>query len=132
VGGGETATGLGGERQRFANQESASAHAVAEGHAVEELGDDVGLTVVRADVEDGDHVRVGDRGGGARLALETLQAVGIGRDAIGQDLEGHVAAEAGVAAAVHLAHATGDTTSYGPRRSPGESMPKRLEDDRGF
>ena len=47
------------------------------------------------------------RRGGARLLLESMEAIGIGRDGRGQDLDGHVTPEPCVARAVHLAHAAG-------------------------
>jgi hypothetical protein len=42
-----------------------------------------------------------------RFALEPRQSLAIGCDTFGKDFEGNVAAERGVACAVHLAHAAG-------------------------
>ena len=58
-----------------------------------------------AEVVDGEDVRVFDAGERLGLALEAGQAVGVGGDRLGQDLDGHVAVQALVAGAVDLAHA---------------------------
>ena len=66
-------------------------------------------------------VRVIERGERLRLAVEARQTVGIERELGGQDLQGDVAPELGIAGAVHLAHsarADAGPTSYGPRRVP--------------
>jgi hypothetical protein len=106
VGGGEAASGLCGEGERLARREGATTQAGAERRAVEDLRDDEGASVLGADVEDGDDVDVRESGGGPRLALEALQATVVARDSFGQDLERDLAAEAGVAGAVDLAHAS--------------------------
>ena len=43
--------------------------------------------------------------GGPRLLLEAAQAVGLTRHGGGEDLDGHVAPQAGVPGAIDLAHA---------------------------
>ena len=45
---------------------------------------------------------MGDRGGGTRLALEALQAVGVVGQGLGEDLEGDLAAEACVPGTVNF------------------------------
>ena len=50
-------------------------------------------------------MRVVERGEHARLALEPRQALGVARELVGQDLDRDLAAELGVASAIHLAHA---------------------------
>ena len=62
---------------------------------------------MRPEVVDDQHARVVERPGGARLLLEAAQAVGVGREAGGQDLDGDVAPEAGAAGAVDLTHVPG-------------------------
>ena len=52
-------------------------------------------------------VRVIQRRQRARLALEARQPIRIGREQIGQHLDGDVALEPGVARAIHLAHSAG-------------------------
>ena len=107
VGGGEAvgdpqAPGNGGDRRRRAVPEDP-----AERLALEELGHDVGLIVVDADVVDGEEVGVVERCGGAGLALEAFPPIGAVRDLWRQHLDRHLAAEFGVAGAPHLAHPTG-------------------------
>ena len=57
-------------------------------------------------VDRGD-VRVVERGEEPRLALETGQPFRVAGEGVGERLDGHVAAEPGVAGAVDLAHAAG-------------------------
>jgi hypothetical protein len=45
-----------------------------------------------------------ERGEQLRLALETRDPFGIGRERVGQDFQRHVATEARIARAIHLAH----------------------------
>jgi hypothetical protein len=75
--------------------------------ALEELEDEVGVSLVGADVEDGDDVGVGESSGGAGLGLEAAEPVGGGLSVGGDELDRHLASEAGVAGAVDLAHAPG-------------------------
>jgi len=59
------------------------------------------------------------------LALEAGHAVGVLREALGQDFDGHVAPELGVGSAVDFPHATGADgirISYGPSRVPVERV----------
>src|SRR5262245_17897442 len=72
--------------------------------SLEELGDDVDLIVVRADVVDCDDVRVRQRGDRLRLALEPRAPLGVGGKAPGKDLDGDVAMQPRVAGAIDLAH----------------------------
>ena len=63
-----------------------------------------------------------ERGGGARLLLETPQAVRVGGKRCRQNLDGDVAVQARVARAIDLAHAAGAEwapISYGPSFVPG-------------
>jgi hypothetical protein len=46
-------------------------------------------------------------GGGAGFLRETLQAVGVGGEGRGKNLDGDVAVKTRVASAVHLAHTAG-------------------------
>jgi hypothetical protein len=61
--------------------------------------------VLLPDVVDGEDVRVIQGGDGARLALETRDALRVGDEVGGEDFEGHAAAEPFVAREVDLAHA---------------------------
>ena len=80
---------------------------LAERLPLEELGDGVGDVSLAADVVDGEDVRVGERGERPRLALEPRDPVGVARDGLGEDLDGDLAAETGVAGAVDLSHPAG-------------------------
>ncbi len=51
------------------------------------------------------NVRVVQAGDGLRLALEALLQIGVGRDVLGQHLDGDRAIQAGVAGLVHFTHA---------------------------
>jgi hypothetical protein len=57
-----------------------------------------------AGIVDGHDVRMVQGGGGARLLLEAPEAVRIAGDLGGEQLEGHGAAHAGIARAIHFAH----------------------------
>jgi len=57
------------------------------------------------DREDGDDVRVVERGEGLGLALEAREPIGVARHVGGQHLERHLAPELRVDGAIHLAHA---------------------------
>ncbi len=94
------------DRQGLSGRQPAPVQARAKRLALEELGDEVRRTLVRADVVDRQHVRVVQGPGRARLALEALPPLGRGHVA-GQHLDRDVAAEAPVASAVHLAHSPG-------------------------
>ena len=70
----------------------------------QQLRDDVGDAAFGADVVERDNVRMIERGGRARLLLEAGDAVGIGGDDLGQNLDGDIAMQAAVAGSVDLAH----------------------------
>src|SRR5215207_3362163 len=73
-------------------------------------------------------VRMVQRGQRLRFAREAREPIGNGRKGLGQDLQGHVAIEFGVARAIHLAHASGadgrddlvgaESCSWGERQDP--------------
>jgi len=73
--------------------------------AVEQLGDDVRLRVVRADVVDRGDVRMFERRGRARLLREPAQALDAVRDPRRQNFDRDVALAPRIARAIHLAHA---------------------------
>jgi hypothetical protein len=75
--------------------------------ALEQLGDDIGKALVRADVVDRHDVGVVQDAGRSRFLLEALQAVAVGGQLLGQDLDGHLAAEPGVPRLPDLAHPAG-------------------------
>jgi hypothetical protein len=109
---GETARRLRGERERFGGGNPAVLQTVAERAALQQLGDDERSAVVRTDVEDGDHVRVGEGRRSARLAREPLQPLGVRGEAVRQDLQRDLTPEPGVAGAVDLANAAGSEPGH--------------------
>ncbi len=105
VRGGEAVDDLERVVDRLALREAAAREGRAQRLAFEELLDDVGRAVVLADVVDGGDVGVVPDPGSLRLLLEAAQAVGVGGEGGGEDLDGDVAAEAWVLRAVDLSHA---------------------------
>jgi hypothetical protein len=90
--------------QRLAQRRDPAPQGLAQGLALEELEDQVGVPLVVPHVEDGDDVGVDELGRGTGLGLEAVEPLG-GRRPLGRDeLHGDGAAEAGVVGAVHLAH----------------------------
>ena len=85
--------------------EGAVAEQVAQRLPLQELADDVGLTVVRTDVVDGDDVGVIERRRGLCFLREPAQAVGIDRVVGPQDLDGDSATQPLVSGAINFAHA---------------------------
>jgi hypothetical protein len=47
-----------------------------------------------------------ERRGGARFLLETLSAVSVRRKRCGQNFDGYIASQAGIAGAINFAHAS--------------------------
>ena len=72
--------------ERLTQRASAEREARPEGLALEELLDDVGRPLVGPDVVNGEEVRVLERSGGARLALEALQPLGSAANSGGSTL----------------------------------------------
>ena len=75
--------------------------------AFEELLDDVGSPLVRADVVDRGDVGVVEDARRLRLLLEAPEAVGVGRERSRQHLDRHFAAEPRILRAVDLSHSPG-------------------------
>ena len=74
-----------------------------------------------ADVIHREDIRVVEGAGGPRFLLEAAQAVGVVRHLPGQDFDGDVAVQAGIASPIYLAHAPVAkyaNSSYAPSRSP--------------
>src|SRR5208283_4359622 len=82
---------------------------LTQGLAFEKLADQIGRGLIRcdlvlSDVVDSENVGMVERRDRARFLLKTAQAVGVFGQSLGQNLDGDVAAESGVARAVHFAH----------------------------
>ena len=77
VGGREALGDLQGVVDRLASRQRAAVDLVAQRLAFEQLRDDVGRAVLRADVVDGEDVRMVERARGPRLLVETAQPVSV-------------------------------------------------------
>ena len=78
-----------------------------------------------------DDVRMIERRGGARFALESRASIGIGGERLRQNLDRDVASELRVSRAIHVAHSTGaDERSdlVGSKALAGERRRVRLKD----
>ena len=81
-----------------------------------------GASAISADVVHRKDVRVVQRRGRAGFLLESMEAIDVGRECAGQDLDRNVAPEPRIARAIDLAHAAGTECGHdrdGPRRAPG-------------
>jgi hypothetical protein len=90
--------------ERLAQCERASAQALAQGFALQQLGDNVGRAFVCADIKNCENVGMIQGGGGESLLLESTQAVSIDRYSRRQYFNGDLAFQAGIARAVDFAH----------------------------
>ena len=82
-------------------------HSLVEAVAFEQLGHDIGLSVVHPDVVDRQDIRVIQRSRRARFLLEPTQSLGIAGEGGRQDLDRHVTPQTGIARSIHLAHPAG-------------------------
>jgi hypothetical protein len=89
--------------ERLSGRQRATAQSILQLLAFQQFEDDEGRRLLAHVMDDAD-VRVVERGCRATLAIEAIDGLLIGRDGVGQHLDGHVAIEARVASAVHLAH----------------------------
>ena len=105
VRGGQSAGDLGGVIERLPRRHGALPDARAQRLALQQFGDDVVEPAFVADIVDGQDVRMVEHARGARFLLEAPQSVRVGGEIAGEDLDGHVALQARVLRAVHLAHA---------------------------
>src|SRR5205085_3823847 len=81
---------------------------LAHGRAFDQLHDQEGRVAGGdAVIHDVDGVRVADQAGGARLALEAFGDLRVGGELRAQDFDGDLFADADVAGAIDVAHATG-------------------------
>jgi hypothetical protein len=106
MGGGQAARHLDRVVEGLWRWEGSSGKARPQSRAFEQLEHDEGRALLLAGVEDGHQVRMAEGAGGPRLQLEAAQALGVRAEAIEQDLDRDLTAEAGIAGAVDLAHAS--------------------------
>ena len=102
---GETPGDLRTELDDARGRQTLLAAELAQRLAADELGDHEGRAVLRADVEHGQDIGMAQCGSRTRLALKAGESIRVVGDVGRQDLDGHVAAEPGVARPVHDAHA---------------------------
>ncbi len=95
---------LGRDLDDFRERHRSHRHSVAEGAALHELHGDERRSVGLVDLVDCGDVRMVDGGGRLRLPDETLDALLVGRDLLGEDLEGDLPAELGVLGRVDGPH----------------------------
>jgi hypothetical protein len=101
----ETLGDLESNPQCFLQWNRGAVDALSERFTLGKLHDEQLATVdVLEPVDPGD-ARVVEGGQDPGLALESSQSVGVGGEGVGQDLDGHLAAELGVLRPPHLAHA---------------------------
>src|SRR5262245_11262739 len=88
----------------LAHRDRSPPQASAERLTFEQLEDDVGQAILRADVVEGEDVGMVQRSDRPRLLLESPEAIGIARVVGGNELDGNIAAEAGISGAKDLSH----------------------------
>ena len=93
------------QRQRSGDIERLRADVLAKRHAGEQLHHEERMAQRLAHVVDGADIGMIESRRGARLALEALEGPGLAGEALGQELQGHGAAEAGVLGLVDDTHA---------------------------
>ena len=74
---------------------------------LQQFHDQEGLPLDRVDFVNRADVRVVQSGGGARFALKPLQRARVGREIVGEHLQGHEPSEPGVLRPVNDTHAAG-------------------------
>ncbi len=80
---------------------------IAQALALQQLGNHERRPVVLTDVVNAENIGMIERGNGTRFLLKTPQAVGIGGEGSGQNLDGDIASQALIACAVNFAHTAG-------------------------
>ena len=93
------------EVEQLVGRQRPAVDAVLQRLALEQLHRDEGPAAVVADFVDGADVRVVQRRGGARFALESRQRLRVARPLVGQELQGHRPVQARVLGPVDDAHA---------------------------
>jgi hypothetical protein len=86
-----------------------------------QLHDEAPRPAVLLEPVDGRDVRVAQGGEAARLLLESLEALRVVPEALGEHLDRHLAAQAGVPRPVHLSHAPFAERAQHPQRTEGSA-----------
>jgi hypothetical protein len=95
------------ETEHVVDRERPALNAIRERLALDQLHDEVEIVPLAPDVVDDADVRMVERGNEPRLALEARADLGRACQIARQDLDRDLAAEAAVAGAIDLAHASG-------------------------
>ena len=98
---------LDGELEEPLHGERAGGEQLAERLALDELHRDVGQRARGADLIDRDDVRMVERRHRARFLLESPDAIRLGGQRLGQDLQRHVPVEPSIVGAIDLTHPAG-------------------------
>ncbi len=105
--GGETVRHGYADFHRLAPGQRRAAEAVAQRLALQQLGDGVGEALLRAEIMDGQYVRMRQRRHSFGLPLKTGQGLRVFGHMLRQDLDRHVPAQPGVPRAIDLSHPPG-------------------------
>ena len=73
---------------------------------MQQLGDDVGRAIVLADMKDRNNIGMVQRGSSLGFLLKAAETLVIARPVFGQDFDGYVALQRGVAGTINFAHST--------------------------
>ncbi len=106
VGCGQSVRDLHGVVEGFADRDRSGAEAIPQRFALEQLRDNVRRAVTRADVEYCENVWMIQSGSSESFLLEAAHAIGVQRKRLRQNFDGDFTAEARVAGAIDLAHAS--------------------------
>jgi len=121
VRGGQAARRLGGVVDGLARRYGPGRQPLAQGLALEQLHHHERRTAVGADVEDRADVGVVQRSGGTGLLLEPSDTLGVAGKIGEDDLDGDIAAQAGVVGTVDLARSADSERGDDPVRSEGRA-----------
>ena len=95
------------DMQRLRDRERPGGESIGQGVALDELEHQRRLLAVLDHVIDGRYIRMVERCQRARLALESRDGIGVGRNARRHNLDRHVASEAHITRPVDFPHAAG-------------------------
>ena len=121
VGSGEGVGDRGGHPERLAPRQCASGESLPKRFALQELGHQVDLDTLTADVVDGEDPRVRQRGDGARLAGHAGDGIRLAAQVRGQHLDGDVTVKPRVVGAIDLTHAARANEGENPVGSKGRA-----------
>ena len=91
----------------FAQTDGATAKAITQGFALQQLGNDVRRSVVLAHVEDRNNIGMVESGSGLRLQFKATETIRVPRPGVADNLDSHVSFQPSIACAIHFAHSTG-------------------------